>query len=267
MPPKSVSKVNKFIWTCTRCDKPPSKRDLMLMEQKLHDPSVVADLLERGSLAPNSTIGIGCRKLTLLDYAAKIGSRPLVELLLGRGANPRRGSFGQYSVNSAIEAGDAAMLRMLLEHGAEAGGRCQKSLWQAALKNRLDLVQLLLEHGAKPNRSQGMRAGLRAIHLAALRGNIAMIDALAQHGAQVNPVVRFADEHVPAGIQAGDRPLHIAVRAGKKQAVKRLLELGADTCYANREGQLPADLETDKYKGHLRCATHFVHGSPPRPRM
>eukprot|EP00961_Rhodomonas_salina_P233849 3160059-Rhodomonas_salina.3 len=43
----------------------------------------------------------------------------------------------------------------------------------------------------------------------------------------------------------GDTPLHNAVKGGREEAVKRLLELGADAELANEKGNAPAlDLET-----------------------
>lgn len=232
MPPKKlVRDMNDFIWETKQhqhgTEIVPSKRDLLLCELRLDDPKVVSDLLDRGVLAPNSRIGLGRRKLTLLDYATCIQSRALLRLLLDRGSDPRHGSFFQYCVSEATDAGDAVMLKLLLEHGGNAEGRSRRPLWSAARQNRLDLVKLLLDHGANPNHSQGMRAGLRAIHLAALHGNVKMVNTLVEHGAQVNPAVFYVDSKVPEGLQVGDRPLSIAIRAGKDACARRLVELGA----------------------------------------
>lgn len=73
--------------------------------------------------------------------------------------------------------------------------------------------------------------GDRPINIAATRGAVQELALLVDHGADVND----PGEH-------GYRPLHNAVEQGKLDAVKWLLERGANKTLRNVQGDTPFDL-------------------------
>ena len=62
--------------------------------------------------------------------------------------------FGMTVKAAAAQNGDIELLRWLLDHGADASlgeGPWAYTLWIAVWNNNLEMAELLLEHGAKPN--------------------------------------------------------------------------------------------------------------------
>lgn len=87
---------------------------------------------------------------------------------------------------TAIEIDDLAMLKLLLDAGANIDGACgcataETPLWAATLLNRVDHARELLIRGANPNIRSG--AGNYPLHLAAMRGRAVLVDLLLTHGA------------------------------------------------------------------------------------
>ena len=87
---------------------------------------------------------------------------------------------------TALERGDVAMARLLLERGAAADGRCgcvtgEPPLWAAVVLGELEGVELLLAAGADPNRMAA--TGNAPLHVAAMRGREDIARRLLAHGA------------------------------------------------------------------------------------
>ena len=99
------------------------------------------DLLSRGA-DPNGTSSEGW---TCLSLACSRGDAPLVRVLLEAGAEPNDND----SLYHSMEPVDPACVRLLLEHGAEPNGT--NSLAHALDYDRIEQVRLLLDHGADPN--------------------------------------------------------------------------------------------------------------------
>lgn len=121
-------------------------------------------------------------------------------------------------------------------------------LWIAAAKNNLELVQLLIQHGANVNYRSPKNS--TALHSACYHGNMQMVCYLIKHGANVN-IIRCDDEtslslSIQRGHQAlvfylvdqlqcdvnmcpnqGRSPLHYAVEQKSAVLVQFLLEHGA----------------------------------------
>lgn len=75
------------------------------------------------------------------------------------------------------------------------------------------------------------KEGMTCLHWAADRGHVSIIQYLVSLGANVNLV----DD-------CGNSPLHISAMAGQKEAVRLLLDAGADTTVVNCEGEAVIDL-------------------------
>jgi RNA polymerase sigma factor (sigma-70 family) len=90
---------------------------------------------------------------------------------------------------TAVERDDLAMLKVLLEAGADPDNLCgcatgESPLWAAVLLNRPDHVRVLLERGANPDIVSA--SGNRPLHLAAMRGREELVGLLLAAGADPN---------------------------------------------------------------------------------
>ena len=122
-------------------------------------------------------------------------------------------------------------------------------LYQAAWHSRIDLVQVLLNGGAEPDKAN--KEGCTALLLSAQNGNKEMVQLLLDHGADPNkaspkgntplhvvavpdPCTEVVKLLLDRGAQPkkendfGSTPLHTAAKYGRKEMVQLLLERGAD---------------------------------------
>jgi ankyrin repeat protein len=134
-------------------------------------------------------------------------------------------------IDTAIAKGDADDVKRQLAANPQSlhkGGR-EKSrppLEQALLRNKTDIVILLLEAGADPNTTN---AAMRTpLHLAVDRNNPEAVAALIKAGAK--PDVRD---------QAGWTPLHHAAAKNQLESAKHLLAGGADPMVLSELGGTP----------------------------
>lgn len=124
------------------------------------DINTVRNLLDRGA---NANADPKPGKPSPLVKAASAGSLPVLELLLGRGAQIDRfggkgfGSAGcETALNAACTEGHFDSVQLLLNRGASVDG---VGMWSLPLVSALNarnlaMVQLLLKSGADPNRSK-----------------------------------------------------------------------------------------------------------------
>lgn len=128
-------------------------------------------------------------------------------------------------LHHAARMGDAVALKAALEAGArvdasDAGGHT--ALLLAAREGQLELVQLLLRAGARPDGRDGPMTPLGA---ASIRGHTPVIQLLLRSGADVDAAGR-----------AGLAPLLLAVRFNRMEAARLLLRAGAGTRVRDRNG-------------------------------
>jgi ankyrin repeat protein len=84
-----------------------------------------------------------------LCVAASAGRVEIVELLLQRGASSRA-----EALVAAANAGQLHTTRLILEHGEDPGTSTNRPLYSAVRNDHLEVVKLLVEHGALVNRPQ-----------------------------------------------------------------------------------------------------------------
>ena len=181
---------------------------------------------------------------TALHWAVHRDDLTLVDLLLDAGADVSAANrYGVQSIALAAENGNAATLERLLEAGADPntslpGG--ETALMTAARGGDTDGVRVLLVNGADPNAKESLR-GQTALMWAAARNNAAAIHILAELGGDISartdnpprsPGRTFSDPP-----STGFTPLLFAVRGGHIDAVRVLLEVGADVNDPLSDGQ------------------------------
>ena len=178
-------------------------------------PVVIDTLLELGADVERAD-KVG---MTALESAAMFGNIVLVRHLLSRGA--RATGPGSASVFGplvqAVEGGKMEVLEALVAAGSPVDPEPGKysALGTAALKRRLDMVQLLLRAGADPNhRSSGKQTPL----MDAVRGKSAeVVRRLVQAGADVNAESDDGMTVLDRAIQQADSGLSDLLReAGAK---------------------------------------------------
>ena len=218
-----------------------------------------------------------------LEAAAQHGQPETLDFLLAEGAIVKR-SIGRY----AVEGANPVTLRKLVERGWYINSRDERgapvikhavhneNLLKWFISNGADLnqvdkrgnsvlstavltgaprstVTLLLEHGADI-------ANSNAMHMAAARGDVDVIRFLHGYGANVNQKQNQNHPQLQEKNKDGDSvkpldsgtPLHNAAAKGNFEAIKVLLEMGANPELQDEEDDKAADLA--RLKNHWECA-------------
>jgi hypothetical protein len=146
---------------------------------------IVRELLAKGAW-PSSRAVDG---FTPLTFAARRGHAPITGELLRAGARTEElTAGGDNALTLAVMFGHWAVVRELMIHGADSsvqsGGKTvyegQPPLVMAAVQERADILQVLLQHGANPNiRDRDMQT---ALQWALLKGNREISEFLLARG-------------------------------------------------------------------------------------
>lgn len=193
--------------------------------------AAVALLLEHGANA-NASLRSGS---TLLHDAAMRNDPDIASLLLDHEADIEAGERGSRMTPLAQAAfsGSTETAAVLLQRGASVGVRCwegETSLHLAAKRGHVEVVRLLLDHGADINEA-GNASHSTALHCAVMKSRVEVGALLLQRGADPNK----KDE-------PGYAPLHWAAREKNALLVQRLLEHGADANALDRHGRSPLEI-------------------------
>jgi len=196
---------------------------------------------------------------TALHWAARANDTQMARILLRAGA--AAGAANRYGMTPLMLAGmsgSAPMIDLLLEAGADPNTALpdgQTVVMAAARTGSLAAVEELLARGADPNAREG-RLGETALMWAAAENHAPVILALASAGADVNarsrpsdfPRYSFGDGIVALMMtlpRGSWTPLMYAARQGAVDAVRALLDAGADPDLADPEGSTPLLLAID----------------------
>ncbi|KAJ5096121.1 hypothetical protein NUU61_005477 [Penicillium alfredii] len=142
-------------------------------------------------------------------------------------------------ITVAIQRQDVEMVRFLLSKGADANDQYwipnDTVLARAASLPSLEIVTLLLKHGADVQGSQALKG-------AAESGRIDAATVLFEHGADINEVFRHNLWDDDAMRDMIGTALHVAVQNDQEDFVRFLLQRGARTDLADGEGFTPRQL-------------------------
>src|SRR5262249_42530269 len=138
----------------------------------------------------------GSDRMTPLALAAYYGRTALVERLMAAGADKeRRDQFGKTPLGQAISEGEAGAAGALLAAGASLDGNKHEPLLVTAIgsKASLNLVRLLLEHGADANEAGRKQPAplFRAVEAKQTK----TVAALLESRADPNVRIETADRH------------------------------------------------------------------------
>ena len=198
------------------------------------DDVATADLLIRAGADVNAANDY---RVTPLSEACTNASAPLVESLLKAGAHPDTPiATGETPLMTCSRTGNLVAVAALIAGGANVNAAeptlKQTALMWAIAERHLDVVRLLLEHGADARAMT--RQGFTPLHLAAREGDRESARLLLAAGVDVN-VVSKADptlkgrgpvfESMKSG---GSTPLLAATMRGQVELAMFLLEQGAD---------------------------------------
>ena len=170
----------------------------------------------------NDTAAVGA---TALVMAAHRGHGALVLLLLEKGADPNAAGAGYTALHSAVLRGDQEMVKTLLAHRANLNPRLTKGTY--------------LKRGSREFAFDKFLIGATPFLLAARLGNLTLMRTLAAAGADTS--MGLEDGRSPLLVAAqgettGARARGGAVEPRVLEAVKLLIELGADVNAVDRAG-------------------------------
>ncbi|RKK61634.1 hypothetical protein BFJ69_g17106 [Fusarium oxysporum] len=194
------------------------------------DPAIYRSLcraLDRNVLTVDASDEFG---RTPLWWAIERGQEAVVRLLLEKGAAiEAEGDFGRMALSWAAKGGHEAVVRLLLEKGAGSelkGGNGRTTLSWAAEGGHEAVVRLLLEKGAAVEAEDGN--GRTLLSWAAGGGHEAVVRLLLEK-----------DAAIESKDDLGRTPLSWAAVAGHEAVVRLLLEKGATIESKDNGGRTP----------------------------
>jgi ankyrin repeat protein len=149
----------------------------------------IAEMALDAGAEPHAATKSWLHDVDAVYFAASSHQAEMLDLLLQRGGDATR------ALTNALWNGGkdhAALAEIALRHGADvnkAEAESRPLLNDLIRWGQFGPARWLLEHGANPNRAQGMdgspTAGWTALHQAASRGNIKMVEDLIKAGADI----------------------------------------------------------------------------------
>jgi ankyrin repeat protein len=198
------------------------------------DLDAVTALIEEDGAAVDTPIVYGEHSITPLLKASWDGDLPIVQYLIGKGANvnARAGDTKETPLINAVTRGHVDVVKALLEARADVTLRNRfdfNPFTSAVAAGNQEIAALLLDAGAKIGDGA---SGLTPLAFAVSSGNIEMIRFLAARGADVNQGAK----------SGGQTALISAIYGAQIEAVKTLIELKADVNAKMKDGTTPLKL-------------------------
>lgn len=213
-----------------------AKGDAVLPAVRGGHTSLVENLLAHGQSAQTADE----ENVSSLHFAAALENEQIMRSLLEAGADVKAmDETGRTPLHVASIEDDTPAVKALLAAGADCNVRvggeliALSALDLAARNDNVDVLKVLLEHGAK---TDGMtHTGLTPMHAAAMSNAASAINFLNEHS------------HLCADApdDFGQTPLHSASLNGCVQSVKALLSCGADKSARTHGGLRSVYMEFD----------------------
>ena len=188
-----------------------------LVEAVKHaDAATIATLIEQ-RVDVNAT---DSDDMTALHWAVRLADLEAADRLIRGGADVKAATrFGITPLSLAALNGSTPMIEKLLDAGADPNTTPPEGetvLMTAARTGKVSAVKALLARGAEVNARERWR-GQTGLMWAIVEGHTATVEALIDHNADLN-----------ARSNGGWTPFLLAVREGRLDIVRLLLDLGAD---------------------------------------
>lgn len=135
------------------------------------------------------SISLGAASITAANGALRVYAGTLAELVLGLGVDINAGNaFGETALMQASSLGRADICGWLLKQDSievnlttESGATALMMVAEQPTDKHVEIVKLLLAHGADPNMKNKWKT--TALHIAAFIGNLDACKLLLEHGA------------------------------------------------------------------------------------
>jgi ankyrin repeat protein len=214
------------------------------------DDLPLAEILIEAKANPEPETRVGA--ITPLILAARNGSRATIAALLKAGADPgKAASNGATPLMSAATSGSVDAVKALVEGGADLNARektnGQTALMFAAWENRAEVIRLLLERGAHPG----------------LSSFVNLLDEPRFDDDGLPVPKRKGEQSGGSSVMGGMTALLFAARDGELDAVKALVESGADVNQVSGgDGSSPINIAIAN--GHYTVGKYLLdHGADP----
>ena len=189
---------------------------------------------------------------TALHWAVHWNDVEAVTLLLKAGANPATANrFGASPLSEAATSGNAALVKALLDAGADAKTLStpdgETVLMSAARTGNVDAVRMLLDRGADVNARERYK-GQTALMWAAAERHAPIVKLLLERGAdwkirsfdrETRPPKLSAASSISPIPRGGFTALMFAAREGDLESARIMLDAGVDINYGDVDNVTP----------------------------
>ena len=192
-------------------------------------PEIVSTLISKGA----DVNAVGAHDLTALMRAARYGHKWAVSFLIENGAGVDSiTDEGASALHFAALEGHSEVAQLLLKGGCNPNRATTDvaritPLQRAVMERHIDVVRVLLEHGADVDATNS--ADLAALNIAAENGPPAIVELLLTHGARID---------IQSSV-TGATPLSGACQNAQANILDLLLEHGADADFVGPNGFTP----------------------------